>query len=297
MGAFRPDQDDSRASRPLTKGERRFMFIFMALVFGGFAADLLSELNPASAMVPIFLAAWVVLTALHELGHSAMAWACGWKVARIVVGFGAVWKGWTWRGTRYEIRKIPLGGHMVPAPRTREFWRAKSALIYLAGPATELAIAGLLAVLVGWDAVMSRSELVGIMVVQTIGAAAIWGAFQNLLPLTIAGGGVTDGLGFILSAFQDPEDFTDRRYASLLIECEALMTAAEYELVIDRIGPLADAHPNAIAIQMLWAEAMVRLGHRSEALMQLQALKRRRERATDRIEAVMKRLRVLPTDR
>jgi regulator of sigma E protease len=56
-----------------------------------------------------FVIAIAVLVAVHELGHFAVARACGVKVLRFSVGFGPRVMGWTSpkSGTEYVIGLLP----------------------------------------------------------------------------------------------------------------------------------------------------------------------------------------------
>jgi regulator of sigma E protease len=106
-----------------------------------------------------FLVVLGVLVVFHELGHFAVARACGVKVLRFSVGFGRIL--WSRRfgadRTEWAIASIPLGGYvkmaderedaLAPEDRPRAFNRqgvGKRIAIVAAGPAANLLLAVLL---------------------------------------------------------------------------------------------------------------------------------------------------------
>lgn len=62
--------------------------------------------------VAIFLGAIFVSIALHELGHLYFAKKFGARVSQYMVGFGPTLASWTWRGTEYGIKVVPLGDYV-----------------------------------------------------------------------------------------------------------------------------------------------------------------------------------------
>src|SRR3990172_9628306 len=57
-----------------------------------------------------FLAVLVILVLVHELGHFAVAKWTGITVQEFGVGFPPRIGSVVWRGTRYSLNAIPLGG-------------------------------------------------------------------------------------------------------------------------------------------------------------------------------------------
>jgi len=112
-----------------------------------------------------FIVAIAALVVVHELGHYAMAVACGVKVLHFSVGFGPRLWGWTSpkRGTEFVVAAFPLGGFVKmlderegpvdPAQRGMAFnvqpLRSRSAIV-AAGPLANLALAVLLYAIVHW---------------------------------------------------------------------------------------------------------------------------------------------------
>ncbi|MBT0570859.1 RIP metalloprotease RseP [Curvibacter sp. CHRR-16] len=112
-----------------------------------------------------FLFAIVVLVAVHEYGHFAVARWCGVKVLRFSIGMGPV----VWRkvspvsGIEYCVSAIPLGGYVrmldeqesdvIDAEKHLAFNRQplyKRACIVAAGPLANLLLAWMLYALVNW---------------------------------------------------------------------------------------------------------------------------------------------------
>src|SRR5207249_1781983 len=78
-------------------------------------------------------------TILHEMGHALCARMVGWRVFSITLGYGWLLCRFWWNGTSVEIRGLPLGGHVVVAPRDPGWYRCKSLLVTSAGPGANLA--------------------------------------------------------------------------------------------------------------------------------------------------------------
>lgn len=113
-----------------------------------------------------FVVAIGVLVTLHELGHFAVARACGVRVLRFAIGFGPKLVGWTSKrsGTEYVIGLLPLGGYVkmldereapVDVADRHEAFNTqalyKRAAIVAAGPLVNLFLAVLLFSAVGWS--------------------------------------------------------------------------------------------------------------------------------------------------
>ncbi|MCF8209096.1 MAG: RIP metalloprotease RseP [Rhodoferax sp.] len=124
-----------------------------------------------------FIVAIGVLVVVHELGHYAMAVACGVKVLRFSVGFGPSL--WTWTspasGTQFTVAALPLGGYVkmlderdgeVAADQLKyafneqSLWRRVA--IVAAGPLANLGLAVVLYAALNWigveqpQAILSR---------------------------------------------------------------------------------------------------------------------------------------------
>jgi hypothetical protein len=130
----------------------------------------------------------------------------GWRVERIVIGLGKPAFTFTLRGTPVELAKVPAGGHVDLAPRHLRQVRLRSALIYLAGPGSELLIGLALGLAIGWHTVFSPSVATTVIAVQATLAAIALDALFNLLPMKttprdklVGEGHPNDGLGIIMS--------------------------------------------------------------------------------------------------
>lgn len=105
--------------------------------------------NPASrlghCLLNLFLVQFFLVgaTVPHELAHALAARWCGWRVERIIIGFGPpVWAG-RLLGFEVELKQIPYSGCTqthAPSGRT-QIWR--HLLFFVAGPLLTVALAGL----------------------------------------------------------------------------------------------------------------------------------------------------------
>jgi hypothetical protein len=205
---------DPRFDRePLTPSELWSGVLFLLLIIGLFAADVVVDFEPAKLSVLLFAVFWVPLLVLHEVGHAVVAALLGWHVGRVVIGMGRPLSRFRVGATPVEIRFFPLEGFVVPVPTNMHLARLKSALIYFAGVGSEILLLGLATVLVGPDVMLTRSNHVGVIALQTMGLVVLVSAFINLVPHTAQsqnGPVANDGLGMIWSFLVPESQFAER---------------------------------------------------------------------------------------
>ncbi len=190
---------------PPSPGERRVILVAFGLFFGLLAVELLRELTAAKLGLLFLLLAWGPLLVIHELGHAIAAHWVGWRVGEIVIGFGRELTCFQVGSTLVRIKAAPVEGYVLPSPSRLRSPRLESAFIYFAGPGAELLVLWGLYVLADGRLFIPTDEP-GLLALQGAAAAIGLGLFFNLLPLPLAGG-VTDGLGIIISLFRSPSDF------------------------------------------------------------------------------------------
>lgn len=195
-----------RDPKPLTGGERATLLVFALLLFGGFAAELLRDFHPVKLSALFVVIWWVPLLALHEASHAIVARALGWGVRRVVVGFGRpLWRR-RWAGVDVEVRLAPVMGFTLAYPRQPEWGRLKELAVYLAGPASAALVLGVLVGIVGLDTLLTRSNAVGWILLQSLAVAAAVELVVNLVPMMTPDAGdptgsrfaPNDGMGVIL---------------------------------------------------------------------------------------------------
>jgi membrane-associated protease RseP (regulator of RpoE activity) len=199
---------------PLTRSECWTSVLFLVVLVGLFTAEVIVDYTPAKLSALFFLVFWFPLLVLHEAGHAVVATLLGWYVARVVLGMGRT-VAWFRAGTTLvEIRLFPIEGFVLPVPRNLRAPRLKSALIYFAGPGAQLLLLALIFVVVGPDMLLSQSDSIGLLAVQSLCVAILASAFFNLVPHMAAsqnGMVPNDGLGIIRS-FLLPTEY----YAALV---------------------------------------------------------------------------------
>ncbi len=89
-----------------------------------------------------FIAVLVVLVVIHELGHFAVAKLSGITVQEFGIGFPPRIASTTWRGTRYSINWIPLGGFVKMLGEDGEIEAEKMRERGLSDAAVEKAMVG-----------------------------------------------------------------------------------------------------------------------------------------------------------
>jgi Peptidase family M50 len=187
---------------PATPFERGFYVFVMTVILALLGAEIITDFKPVKLAALFFLLFWPLLLILHEAGHALMSDLLNWEVRRMVIGFNKeVWR-FRFRGVPIIIKLIPVGGYIISAPRNLSHPRLKSALIYLAGPGIELLLLAGLVGGFGLPLFLTPSEDYGVIALQALAVAIVWGAVTNLLPLPYDNNGRwswSDGLGFIRS--------------------------------------------------------------------------------------------------
>lgn len=166
----------------LSAADRRACILFVLLLSGLFVADLVHNYEPVKLTALFIFLFWMPLMVVHEAGHAVMAAVLNWRVLGVVLGAGPILGRWTVGGVPVQVRLIPFEGFVLPVPRDLRQPRLRSALIYFAGPATELLVVALLTVLVGFDRILSRSEDIGVLAAQSLAIAGLVSVFINLVP-------------------------------------------------------------------------------------------------------------------
>ncbi len=264
------DELDPAPRLPSSAAERRAILVAFVLFLGLLAAELLRELTAAKLGLVFLLLAWGPLLVVHELGHAIAARLVGWRVSEIVIGFGRELARFQLGSTLVRVKAAPVEGYVLPSPIRLRSPRLESAFIYSAGPGAELFV--LLGLYVLADGrLFTRTDEPGLLALQGAAAAIGLGVFFNLLPLP-AGGGMTDGLGILVSLVQPRAHFR----AALLVPCVREATRA---LILERPQHARDVlqrglagHGEAPELSGLLAVARAAAGEIDEAHALLEEL-------------------------
>lgn len=203
------------ASEPgsLSRGEKWTFALILLVMLGMFGADIAIHFTTAKLSALFILVFWFPLLVTHEFGHAIAARLLGWHVGRITLGFGRRWARLDSSTCFIEIRSFPVTGFIQCVPTHLRQPRLRDALIYFAGPGTDLLIGGLVVLIVGPD-LFNPSTEVGMIVWQSLALAAFAQGILNLIPFPDLTSGkiiVNDGMG-ILRAPTLP----DSHYAELI---------------------------------------------------------------------------------
>ncbi len=194
---------------PMTPSERWIYAVFLTVILGLMIGEVFTNYEPVKLSALLVVMFWVPLLAVHEAGHAVMAALVGWRVHRVVIGMGRLLGEFQVGGALVEIRLFPVEGFVTTAPRNLHAPRLKSALIYFAGPGGELAIAGLVAWLIG-PRLFRIEDNYALITWQSLALAAAVQGILNLLPHAIPtyeGTSISDGLGIIRSFTRPPGDY------------------------------------------------------------------------------------------
>lgn len=138
-----------------------------------------------------FLAALVLSTVWHELGHLVVARLYGVPVRLLAIGLGpVVWRHIFWGDLRFEVRAVPLGATIGVVGRRTADGRARRPIshdfaVAAGGPAASLTLSVILVMLVflGHPALYIGSWLVLTAMISALLAG------MNLLPIPGLDGG------------------------------------------------------------------------------------------------------------
>ncbi|MBX3183659.1 MAG: M50 family metallopeptidase [Polyangiaceae bacterium] len=236
---------DPAPRRPLSQGERLIAAGFFLLFFGALAGELLRDFRPVKLGLLAAVVSWVPLLVLHELGHALAARAVGWHVSEVVLGQGRDLVRFRWGKARVSFKLAPLIGYVRTVPTSLTGARWRQALIYAAGPLAELCLVLALWLVVG-EELLRRSESLGVVLAQAVALTALLGGLFNLLPFRVPGGGASDGLGILLSAFTPRERFEWQLATPWVDLAEALLDdarGAEAEQVLEEGLAELPLHP------------------------------------------------------
>jgi hypothetical protein len=209
------DDDQPRKPEPVSLADKLACAGFLLLILGLFAAELMREYTPAKLTAFLILLFWIPLLVVHEIGHALTAALLGWHVARVVIGMGPQVTRFLVGSTLVEIRLVPIEGFVEPVPKHLRSPQLRSALIYLAGPGTELLILLLLVLVFGTSTLLTSTEAYHLLAVQSLAVAILISVFCNLFPhygsRHLNDPSISDGLG-ILRSLRLPKEY----YASLM---------------------------------------------------------------------------------
>jgi tetratricopeptide (TPR) repeat protein len=255
---------------PPTRAEQRFIYVF-ALVLGAlFTAELASHYNPAKLSILLVFVFWVPLLALHEAAHALVARWLGWRVVEVVIGFGRELFRFNVGGTLVRVRVLLLEGYVIPHPTSVAQARIKSALIYLAGPVSELLVIGVLW-LVHKQALFEHSPGYSMLAQQSLALAAALGAGFNLLPFK-SGMGVSDGLGAWLSLFASDEGFALRLSAHSIEKARRAIYLEDWAAAVALLDEALERSPGDPQLIGLRAVAIAGAGQPELGIAQLESL-------------------------
>ncbi|MFZ5861496.1 MAG: M50 family metallopeptidase [Nitrospirota bacterium] len=76
----------------------------------------------------------LVMVIPHELGHAIAARIVGFRVFKVVIGYGPILLTRKYLGWQWEFRPLPIGGVTVAASPLPRLYRTREFLLVLAGP-------------------------------------------------------------------------------------------------------------------------------------------------------------------
>ncbi|MEO0949052.1 MAG: M50 family metallopeptidase [Cyanobacteria bacterium J06641_5] len=210
------DPDEDRGIPPKGRDEWITYALFLGTMGLCFVLALVEEFEPKKLSLIFFCLAHVAFTFVHEASHALAAWLLDWHVEEIVVGSGKPIASFKAGSIPVRVCLLPLSGYVRTFPNDLVRPRLKSAAIYFAGPGSSLVIVAAIALLVGPDVLLSASNNLGLIGLQSVALAGIVNAIPNLMPLpaTLDGRNVpNDGLGIIQSFLASESAFALRQDA------------------------------------------------------------------------------------
>jgi hypothetical protein len=197
---------------PLTPQERWTFAIFFVVVLGLFGAEICYHYQPVKLSALLIVLFWIPLLALHEAGHAVVAYLLGWYVGQLVIGMGRTVGCFRVGTVVVEVRLFPVEGFVKCVPTNLRWPRLKSALIYFAGPGSELLLALAILLVVGPDRLLSQSDDYWLIACQSLAVAGVVQGVLNLIPHSVRtreGEVANDGLGIIRSFLLPESHYAD----------------------------------------------------------------------------------------
>ena len=180
----------------------RWRLVALAAVSATLIAVAVAPQSPIALQLAYFLALFVFVIPLHELGHAIAGAFVGFRIMGIVVGSGPPLASFRWRDTSVQINLLPLGGATVAVPtQGHRSMRLRQWIITAGGPVANVLIYLVLRRIFG--PALSDSEH----------HPFAWAAAQvnatvlvlNLIPFRTAEGAVSDGYALATIPFWSKE--------------------------------------------------------------------------------------------
>ena len=263
---------DPAPLRPLEGGER-WIITVLALLFGGLLlAEILDESQPGKLAFLFMVLAWAPLLVIHELGHALAAGAVGWRVCRVVIGFGRILAVIRVGRAVVEVKALPVCGYVVPAPTSLSWARTKNALVFAAGPGIELLLLGALVAAIGSETLWSPTLDPGVMAAQGTAVAIVIGVVLNLIPYTTAEGLATDGLGILLSPSIPRRTFERWMAIPDVLESRQLLASGDVDGALRVVARGLVRQPGAVELECQEALCLAACDRGDDAASALRAL-------------------------
>lgn len=255
---------------PVSPGERLVVFALGFGLLGLLALDLAEGFSASKLSVLFVLAFWGPLLVLHELGHALAARWLGWKVTEVVIGFGRELRRFRVGNTRVRLRAVPVEAYVLASPTSTAHARWKQAVIYLAGPLTDLLVLAALAPLLDFQLLGSESS-VGRVALESLGLTAALGAVCTLVPYR-SQGNPSDGLGIVTSFIASEESFRQRLAWPFITEARRLLLREQLSLAEQTIQAGLAQYPDEPRLVGLLAVSQAAKGQGEQAYGTLEAL-------------------------
>ena len=286
------DVVDPAPRRPLSQNERRGVAVLLIAFAGTVAYDLAGRYEPVKWSVPFIVLAWIPLLVVHELGHALMARLVGWRVHKVVIGFGAdVWR-FRVGATRVVVKRIPAEGFVVPIPNGLRNARLKNALVYSGGALAELAVLALVVLGVGFRDLTSVSDALPVVFAQSVCVAIGLGLFFNLVPRVTGDGKASDGLGIFLSHALSREHFAEAMAQPSREHAELLLERGEPEKALQLLDEAREKHSDAVTLLAIRAICLAACGRADEASSLVDSVEASARSPRARLEALHARGRI-----
>jgi len=173
-----------------------------------------------------------VTTVFHEFGHALTGKLVGMRIQGVIIGAGPTF--WQTRlfGFPVIFKTFALGGGRTLVTYSSLKWlRLRQAMLFLAGPVTNLVIAAMLLWLLPATALASFPKGTGLFPVMAFICANLLVFIVNLLPIRYAtedGALKSDGLQLLSLPFQKQRDFSSGMAGHFLILGAERLMAKNY---------------------------------------------------------------------
>jgi len=238
---------------------------------GGLIIDYIDPGNVLAAILINFVLIYIfMLTTIipHELGHAIAGKVMGYRVFRVIIGYGQVLFTRRFLGCEWEFRPFPIGGVTLIATRSTRSYRLRRFVMLLAGPAVNVLFILLLFGILPADGSLVSYSFHGMAPALDFFLANVVLLVFNLWPHKITSSlGVTenDGLALISIPLSKLKQIEDQLAAFYFYSSQELSRQMQYVQSVRVCEEGLGLYPEAMLLRMQLGIVYLRMNEYEKA--------------------------------